>query len=60
MKTFEGLREGTVVTNPVDGDMIVRYSDWFSDNGEKELCFESKTCLWAGYQFDPKDWEVRK
>ena len=60
MKTFNGLREGTVITNPVDGNMTVRYSDWFSENGKKELCFEDKTSLWAGYQFDPADWEVLK
>ena len=58
MKTFEGLKEGTVITNPVDGKMIVRYSDWFNEGGRKELCFESETCLWSGLQFSPDDWEI--
>ena len=58
MKTFNGLKEGTVIHNEIDGDMVVRYSDWFSESGEKELCFESERCLWRGTEFDPANWEL--
>lgn len=60
MKSFDGLQDGTVVVNPIDGEMVVRYSDWFSETGERELCFESESCLWRGSEFNPTDWEVRK
>lgn len=59
MKSFEGLKEGTVIHNDVDGDMIVRYSAWFSETNEKELCFESENMIWRGCQFDPADWEIK-
>ena len=60
MKSFEGLKEGTVIHNDIDGDMIVRYSAWFSETNEKELCFESENMIWRGCQFDPADWESTK
>lgn len=60
MKTFDNLPEGTVITNPIDGDMTVCYLDAFSEDNTKELCFLSKDSIWLGYQFDPRDWEVKK
>ena len=59
MKSFEGLKEGTVIHNDIDGDMIVRYSALFSETHEKEFCLESERSLWRGCQFDPADWEVK-
>ena len=59
MKSFEGLKEGTIIHNDIDGDMIVRYSDWFSETNEKEICFETEKCLWRGTEFDPRDWDVK-
>ena len=58
MKTFDNLKEGTVIHNDIDGDMTVVYSDAFSST--KELCFVSENCIWRGNQFDPKDWEVKE
>ena len=60
MKTFEGLEQGTVITNSIDGDMIVCYSDAFSENGEKEFCLASGESVWRGCQFDPAEWEIKK
>ena len=60
MKSFEGLKEGTVIHNDIDGDMTVTYSDFFSDTNKKELCFISEKCIWRGCQFDPTDWEIKK
>lgn len=61
MKTFEGLKEGTVLYSPEypgDGEMTVHYSNCFSET--KELCFaDEKGFLWRGNQFDPADWEVK-
>jgi len=59
MKSFEGLKEGAVIHNDIDGDMIVRYLVWFSETNEKELCFESENMIWRGCQFDPADWEIK-
>ena len=59
MKSFEGLKEGTVIHNDIDGDMTVTYTDWYSDTNEPELCFVSEKCLWPAWQFDPADWEVK-
>ena len=59
MKSVEGLKEGTVIHNDIDGDMIVRYSTLFSETHEKEFCLESERSLWRGCQFDPADWEVK-
>ena len=59
MKSFEGLKEGTVIHNDIDGDMTVTYTDWYSDTNEPELCFVSEKCLWPAWQFDLADWEVK-
>jgi hypothetical protein len=59
MKSFEGLKEGTVIHNDIDGDMTVQYSDFFSETDEKEICFATANCLWRGCQFDPADWEIK-
>lgn len=60
METFEGLKEGTVITNPIDGEMTVFYSNCFSMNDTKELCFADNTSIWLGCQFNPRDWEVKE
>lgn len=59
MKTFDGLKDGTVITNPIDGDMVVCHSDCFSMDGTKDLCFTDENSIWLGCQFDPNDWEVK-
>ena len=59
MKTFDGLKSGTVITNPIDGDMTVCYSDAFSMDDTKELCFVDETSIWLGCQFNPADWEIK-
>lgn len=60
MKTFEGLKEGTVIHNDIDGDMTVAYWDGFNLTGRKELCFTTENCIWRADQFDPRDWEIKK
>ena len=63
MKTFEGLKEGTILYSPEylnDGNMTVCYSNYFSETNEKELCFaDEKGFLWRGNQFDPADWQLK-
>lgn len=60
MKTFEGLKAGTIIHNSIDGDMVVVYSDWFNETEEKELCFQTDDSLWRGTEFDPTDWEQKQ
>lgn len=59
MKTFKNLKEGSIITNSIDGDMMVCYSDIFSKDNTKELCFIDINSIWLGCQFDPKDWEMK-
>lgn len=60
MKTFEGLKSGTIITNPVDGEMMVCYSDAFSEDNEKVLCLADSTSVYPAWQFDPKDWSMKE
>lgn len=60
MKTFNGLKNGDVIHNDIDGDMTAVYTDLFSYGGDKELWFADKNSLWKAEQFDPADWEIKK
>lgn len=59
LTTFDGLPAGTVLTS-TDGDMTVAYSDFWSEDGEKEFCLADDKCLWRGCQFDPADWRIKE
>lgn len=59
LTTFEGLPAGTVLVSS-DGEMTVTYSDYWSENGEKEFCLADDKCLWRGCQFDPADWKIKE
>ena len=59
MKTFEGLVAGTIITNPTDGDMMISYTTYFSEDDTPVQCLEDEKSIWPAYQFDPRDWEVK-
>lgn len=59
MKTFEGLVAGTIVTNPTDGDMMIGYTTYFSEDDTPAQCLGDGKTVWPAYQFDPRDWEVK-
>lgn len=42
MKTFNGLKEGTVITNPVDGNMTVRIQTGSVRMGRKNCVLKTK------------------
>lgn len=60
MKTFNGLKDGDIIHNDIDGDMVAIYTDIFSDNGSEELYFLDSNSMWKAEEFDPADWEIKK
>ena len=59
MKTFEGLKEGTVLYSKEYNEyMTVHYSSYWQEDNTKEICFATERCLHRGCEFDPRDWEI--
>lgn len=58
MKTFDNLKEGDIITNKTDGDMIATYNDFYGD-GKKVLCLKGSKSLYLANQFNPSEWEIK-
>lgn len=58
MKTFENLKEGDIITNGTDGDMVATYYDFYGE-GKKTLCLKDSIGLYPANQFNPNEWEMK-
>lgn len=58
LEQWNNLKEGDVIHNPVDGNMVVHYYDYFGEG--KEICLCSDGWIWPASEFDHDDWELIK
>lgn len=59
MRTFDGLKDGTVLISKDDEEMTVAHVDW-DGTGEKEFCLVGTESIFRGIQFDPQDWQIKQ